>query len=131
MLRSCTTSVLPSRKAFVCKRSAAGSEWRDLTTLHRQPLKRPSHSAGDGMQQALGYAEILNLPFAFSTNGDGFVCQDRSGHTKPGTADLGAWFGVGFAGCQLDVCAPTPALPRYAGEGDQLVSTATQGREIN
>jgi len=121
MLRSSTTSVLPSRKAFVCKRSAAGSERRDLTTLHRQPLKSPSHSVGDGMQQALGYAEILNLPFAFSTNGDGFECQDRSGHTKPGTADLGAWFGLVSALRDASLMYVPPPRP----------SPATQGREIN
>ncbi len=33
-------------------------------------------SVGDGLQQALGYAETLKLPFAFSSNGDGFVFHD-------------------------------------------------------
>jgi type I restriction enzyme, R subunit len=37
------------------------------------------HSVGDGMQQALDYAEILNIPFVFSSNGDGFVFHDRTG----------------------------------------------------
>ena len=27
-------------------------------------------SVGDGLQQALGYADTLKLPFAFSSNGD-------------------------------------------------------------
>jgi type I restriction enzyme, R subunit len=27
----------------------------------------------DGMQQGLTYAEMLNVPFAFSSNGDGFL----------------------------------------------------------
>jgi type I restriction enzyme R subunit len=36
-------------------------------------------SVGDGMQQALGYAETLQLPFVFSSNGDGFVFHDRTG----------------------------------------------------
>ncbi|MCB6179028.1 DEAD/DEAH box helicase family protein [Rhodobacter sp. Har01] len=36
-------------------------------------------SVGDGIQQALGYAETLNLPFAFSSNGDGFIFHDRTG----------------------------------------------------
>src|SRR5205807_2400852 len=36
------------------------------------------HSVGDGMQQALDYAEILNIPFVFSSNGDGFVFHDRT-----------------------------------------------------
>lgn len=37
------------------------------------------HSVGDGMQQALDYAETLNIPFVFSSNGDGFVFHDRTG----------------------------------------------------
>lgn len=37
------------------------------------------HAVGDGMQQALDYAEILNIPFVFSSNGDGFVFHDRTG----------------------------------------------------
>jgi type I restriction enzyme R subunit len=35
-------------------------------------------SVGDGIQQALGYAETLQIPFVFSSNGDGFVFHDRS-----------------------------------------------------
>ncbi|MFH2058342.1 MAG: DEAD/DEAH box helicase family protein [Pseudomonadota bacterium] len=34
--------------------------------------KDNSHSIGSGIQQALGYAELLNVPFTFSSNGDGF-----------------------------------------------------------
>jgi type I restriction enzyme R subunit len=37
------------------------------------------HSVGDGIQQALEYAETLDLPFVFSSNGDGFVFHDRTG----------------------------------------------------
>lgn len=33
---------------------------------------------GDGIQQALEYAETLKLPFVFSSNGDGFVFHDRT-----------------------------------------------------
>ncbi len=35
--------------------------------------KDNNHTAGDGMQQALGYAELLHVPFVFSSNGDGFL----------------------------------------------------------
>lgn len=35
-------------------------------------------SVGDGLQQALEYAETLQLPFVFSSNGDGFVFHDRT-----------------------------------------------------
>ena len=41
--------------------------------------KDNSHAIGDGMQQALEYAEILGIPFVFSSNGDGFVFHDRTG----------------------------------------------------
>ncbi len=41
--------------------------------------KDNNHSVGAGMQQALDYAEILDVPFAFSSNGDGFLFHDRSG----------------------------------------------------
>lgn len=37
------------------------------------------HTIADGMQQALEYAEILDIPFAFSSNGDGFLEHDRTG----------------------------------------------------
>ena len=35
-------------------------------------------SVGDGIQQALEYAETLQIPFVFSSNGDGFVFHDRT-----------------------------------------------------
>src|SRR6266481_4420458 len=41
--------------------------------------KDNSHSVGDGMQQALDYATTLDIPFVFSSNGDGFVWHDRTG----------------------------------------------------
>ncbi len=50
--------------------------------------KDNSHSVGDGMQQALDYAETLHIPFAFSSNGDGFVFHDRTGASTPREADL-------------------------------------------
>jgi len=41
--------------------------------------KDNKHSVGDGMQQALNYAETLNVPFAFSSNGSSFLFHDRTG----------------------------------------------------
>ncbi len=38
--------------------------------------KDGKHFVGDGMQQALDYARTLDLPFAYSSNGDGFVEHD-------------------------------------------------------
>jgi type I restriction enzyme R subunit len=41
--------------------------------------KDNNYSVGDGIQQALDYAVTLNIPFVFSSNGDGFVFHDRTG----------------------------------------------------
>src|SRR6187401_1452294 len=40
--------------------------------------KDNNHTVGAGMQQALEYAEILDLPFAYSSNGDAFLEHDRT-----------------------------------------------------
>ena len=50
--------------------------------------KDNSRSVGDGMQQALDYAETLGIPFVFSSNGDGFVFHDRTGNATPVEVDL-------------------------------------------
>src|SRR6478609_5968600 len=50
--------------------------------------KDNNHNVGDGMQQALGYAETLNIPFVFSSNGDGFVFHDRTGTSREKEATL-------------------------------------------
>src|SRR5688572_3210062 len=41
--------------------------------------KDNSYSVGDGIQQALDYAVTLEIPFVFSSNGDGFMFHDRTG----------------------------------------------------
>jgi type I restriction enzyme R subunit len=41
--------------------------------------KDNNHALGDGMQQALEYADLLDIPFAYSSNGDGFLEHDRTG----------------------------------------------------
>ncbi|EKE67443.1 MULTISPECIES: EcoAI/FtnUII family type I restriction enzme subunit R [Gammaproteobacteria] len=40
-------------------------------------VKDNNHSLGDGMQQGLGYAEMLQVPFVFSSNGDGFLFHNK------------------------------------------------------
>jgi type I restriction enzyme R subunit len=40
-------------------------------------VKDNRHSLGDGMQQALSYADMLQVPFVFSTNGEGFLFHNR------------------------------------------------------
>ncbi|SFU57743.1 type I restriction enzyme, R subunit [Halomonas korlensis] len=40
------------------------------------------------MQQALVYAEMLDAPFAISSNGEGFLLHDRTGLTQPVESEL-------------------------------------------
>ena len=39
--------------------------------------KDNNHSLGDGMQQGLSYADLLQVPFVFSSNGDGFLFHNK------------------------------------------------------
>ncbi|MCB9779845.1 MAG: DEAD/DEAH box helicase family protein [Alphaproteobacteria bacterium] len=45
--------------------------------------KDNTHPVGGGMQQAIGYAETLDVPFVFASNGDGFMFHDRTGLSTP------------------------------------------------
>jgi type I restriction enzyme R subunit len=45
--------------------------------------KDNNHSVGAGMQQALDYAETLDIPFAYSSNGDAFLEHDRTSGANP------------------------------------------------
>lgn len=45
--------------------------------------KDNNHSVGDGIQQGLEYGAILDIPFVFSSNGDGFLFHDRTGQSSP------------------------------------------------
>lgn len=65
--------------------------------------KDNSHNVADGMQQALGYAELLQVPFVFSSNGDGFLFHNKIAkdgvierelqlHEFPSSAMLWEWW---------------------------------------
>ena len=43
--------------------------------------KDNTHTISSGLQQALGYAEIIEVPSAFSSNGDGFAEHNRAAAT--------------------------------------------------
>jgi type I restriction enzyme R subunit len=71
------------------KMHARGQRKRADYILYHQPnqplaiieAKDNNKSPGAGMQQALEYAAILDLPFVFTSNGDSFVFHD---HTQEG-----------------------------------------------
>ena len=44
--------------------------------------KDNKHSIGSGLQQGIEYGEILDIPFVFSSNGDGFILHDRTGQLE-------------------------------------------------
>src|SRR5712692_1142191 len=50
--------------------------------------KDNNHPVGGGMQQALDYADILDVPFVFSSNGDAFLFHDRTGQSQPAEQEL-------------------------------------------
>ncbi len=69
-------------------------KWADYALFMRsgQPLavveaKDNNHSVGDGMQQALAYAEMLDVPFVFSSNGDRFLFHDSTVATLGGVME--------------------------------------------
>ena len=63
----------------------------DIVLYHKpsMPLavieaKANKHSVNKGLQQGLDYARLLDVPFIFASNGDGFIFHDK---TKLGTPD--------------------------------------------
>ena len=44
--------------------------------------KKNEYEVGHGMQQALEYMQMMDLPFAFTSNGDAFLFHDRSGNSS-------------------------------------------------
>jgi len=50
--------------------------------------KDTAHAVGDGMQQALAYAETLDVPFVYSTNGKAFLEHDRTVTDGPVTREI-------------------------------------------
>ncbi len=51
--------------------------------------KDNNHSVGDGMQQALGYADMLQVPFVFSSNGDAFLFHNAMANTGKTEQEIG------------------------------------------
>jgi type I restriction enzyme R subunit len=52
--------------------------WKPNFPLAVLEAKDNNHAVSDGMQQALDYAEALDVPFVFSSNGDAFQFHDRT-----------------------------------------------------
>ncbi|WP_340622330.1 EcoAI/FtnUII family type I restriction enzme subunit R [Xenorhabdus siamensis] len=57
----------------------------DIVLYHKPSIplavieaKANKHEIGKGMQQGIEYARLLDVPFVFSTNGDGFIFRDAT-----------------------------------------------------
>lgn len=66
----------------VCKRGAPLKADYVLFYKPNKPIavieaKDNNHTMADGMQQALQYADMMDIPFVFSSNGDGFVFHNK------------------------------------------------------
>jgi type I restriction enzyme, R subunit len=68
------------------KLHSRGSQKRADYILYYKPnipiaiveAKDNKHTIGAGLQQALDYSRILDIPFVFSSNGDGFIFHDKT-----------------------------------------------------
>ncbi len=66
----------------ICKREAPLKADYVLFYKPNKPIaiieaKDNNHTMADGMQQALHYADMMDVPFVFSSNGDGFVFHNK------------------------------------------------------
>ena len=52
-------------------------QWEAGVPIAVIEAKDNNHSVSHGMQQALGYTNILNVPSAFSSNGDAFASHNK------------------------------------------------------
>ncbi|MFW2852977.1 EcoAI/FtnUII family type I restriction enzme subunit R [Sphingomonas sp. TX0543] len=62
-----------------CKRADYVLYYKPNIPLAIIEAKDNAQPVGAGIQQALEYAETLDIPFVFASNGDGFVFHDRTG----------------------------------------------------
>ena len=78
------------------KLTARGARKRADYILYYKPnipiaiveAKDNNHSVRAGIQQALDYANILDIPCVFSSNGDGFLFHDRTATDEPIETEL-------------------------------------------
>jgi type I restriction enzyme R subunit len=79
--------------------------------------KDNNHSVGDGMQQGLEYATTLDVPFVFSSNGDGFVFHDRTGASAQPEVNVG----LDAFPSPADLWGRYSAWKGLTGEAEQIV----------
>ena len=84
---------VPLRDGKVIVRGQAAARKKvksaDIVLYHKpsMPLavveaKANKYEVGKGMQQGLDYASLLEVPFIFASNGDGFIFHDKTNSTQ-------------------------------------------------
>lgn len=104
--------------------------------------KDNNHRPGDGMQQALVYGEVLDIPFVFTSNGDNFIFHDRTGFSAaveteidldsfPNPVDLWrrycAWKGVTD---DIESAMETPYYDDGSGRAPRYYQTIAVNRTV-
>ncbi len=69
---------MSSRNKKRAKRADYVLQWEPDVPIAVVEAKDNKKSISHGMQQALGYADLLNVPSAFSSNGDGFASHNKA-----------------------------------------------------
>ncbi|GAB4073134.1 DEAD/DEAH box helicase family protein [Barrientosiimonas marina] len=83
--------IIPKGKSYTRKKGKRADYilyYKPNIPLALIEAKDAAHSVGSGMQQALDYAEILDIPFVYSSNGRGFLEHDRTGTGELVTREL-------------------------------------------
>lgn len=121
----------------------------DYVLFHQKNLpiaiveaKDNKHSVGSGMQQALAYSDSLDVPFVFSSNGDGFLFHDKtglSGHTEteltlnqfPAPEQLWDWYSQhkGLTG-EAEEVAQAPYYDDGTGRSPRYYQTVAINRTV-
>jgi len=94
----------------------------DIVLYHKpnMPLavieaKANKHEIGKGMQQGLDYARLLEVPFIFASNGDGFIFHDK---TNPAQLET-----------RIELLIPIPPIEeqhRIVAKVDELMALCEQ-----
>ena len=124
----------------------AQSKRADYVLFHKPNMpiavieaKDNKHALGDGMQQALSYAELLQVPFVFSSNGDGFLFHNKIAqdgrierelalHELPGPDQLWRWWSEHLG---LDNTQSTLVTQDYYSDGSNKTPRYYQLLAIN
>lgn len=124
----------------------AQSQRADYVLFHKPNMpiavieaKDNKHGLGDGMQQALGYADLLQVPFVFSSNGDGFLFHNKIAqdgrierelalHELPGPDQLWRWWSEHLG---LDNTQSTLVTQDYYSDGSNKTPRYYQLLAIN